>query len=59
MAMCKICSTVRRKPKGDSWDKQLCHNCYILTEHFTWKHRWDIHSYTNNLFIKPKQSHIG
>ena len=54
MAMCKICSTVRRKAKGDSWDKQLCHDCYILTDHFTWKHRWDIHSYTTNLFIKPK-----
>ena len=54
MAMCKICSTVRRKAKGDSWDKQICYDCYIMTDHFTWKYRWDIYSYTTNTFIKRK-----
>lgn len=45
MAMCQFCKTVRRKAKGESWDKMMCKDCYRLTEHYSWDNRWGISSY--------------
>jgi hypothetical protein len=41
MAMCRICKNVRRKAKSESWIDRMCHDCYVITDHFTWKQRWD------------------
>jgi len=43
--MCYICKTVRRKKKGESWDKQMCKNCYRLTDHYSWDNRWQLTQY--------------
>ena len=45
MTMCHLCKTVRRKAKGDSWDKQMCKGCYRLTSHYSWENRWELASY--------------
>ncbi len=45
MAMCKICKTVRRKAKGESWNKLMCKVCYRITDHYTHDSRWQIAEY--------------
>ena len=45
MVMCQFCKTVRRKAKGENWDKMMCKDCYRLTGHYMWENRWDISDY--------------
>ena len=58
MAMCHICKTVRRKAKGESWDKMMCKNCYRLTDHYSHDARWQIASYVNlnSIDLYPSES---
>lgn len=46
--MCHICKIVRRKAKGESWNKQMCTDCYRITDHYSWSNRWDITSYLHD-----------
>lgn len=45
MAMCRYCNKVRRKAKGDSWDKMMCSDCWRVTGHYSWSARWDLAGY--------------
>lgn len=46
--MCHICKTVRRKAKGESWDKMMCKDCWRLTDHYSWDSRWQLTDYLKN-----------
>ena len=48
MAMCHICKTVRRKAKGESWEKLMCKDCYRITDHFSWDARWQLSEYLHD-----------
>ena len=45
MTRCYLCKTVRRKVKGESWEKQMCKSCYRLTDHYSWDNRWELAEY--------------
>ena len=53
--MCHLCKTVRRKAKGESWDKMMCKGCYRLTEHYTWDTKWDLARYVNPIDLYPRK----
>jgi len=42
MTRCRLCESVHRKGRGESWDNMMCKTCYILLDNFTWSNRWGI-----------------